>query len=65
MIRDVDVWCCALVMIKRYGEAAGIEAAKRAEEFEAMGERDGQRVWQRIASAIDELSTVKPGEPRN
>ena len=65
MIRDVDVWCCAVVMIKRYGEAASIEAAKRVEEYEAMGERDGQRVWQRIASAIDELSTVKPGEIRN
>ena len=65
MIRDIDVWCCAAVMIKRYGDTADIEAAKRADEYGALGERDGQRVWLRIASAIVELSTVKPGEVKN
>jgi hypothetical protein len=28
----IDVWCCAAVMIKRYGDTADIEAAKRADE---------------------------------
>jgi hypothetical protein len=32
-----------------------IEAAKRADEFEARGERDGQHVWLRILRAIDAL----------
>ena len=65
VIRDIDIWCCAAVMIKRYGDAADIEAARRADEYEALGERDGQRVWLRIAQAIDDLRTVKPGEPKN
>jgi hypothetical protein len=29
------------------------------------GDVDGQRVWMRIAKAIDELRTVKQGEARN
>lgn len=65
MIRDIDIWCCAVVMINRYRDSAGIEAAKRADEYKAMGEQDGQEVWRRIASAVDELTTVKPGEIGN
>jgi hypothetical protein len=62
MIPDIDIWRCAALMIKRYGDTADIEAAARADEYEAKGERDGQRVWLRITKAIDELRTVKPGE---
>jgi hypothetical protein len=62
MIPDIDIWRCAAVMIKHYGDTADIEAAKRADEYETKGERDGQRVWLRIAMAIDELTKVQPGE---
>jgi hypothetical protein len=52
-------------MIKHHGDTADIEAARRADEYLAEGELDGQRVWMRIVKAIDELRTVKPGETKN
>lgn len=65
MIPDLDIWRAAALMLKHYGNTADIEAAARADEYQAKGELDGQRVWMRIAKAIDELRTVKPGEARN
>jgi len=62
LIPDIDIWRSANELIKQYGDLADIEAAARADEFEAKGDRDGQRVWLRIAQAIDELWTVKSGE---
>jgi len=56
---------CTAVMIKHHGDTADIEAARRADEYLAKGELDGQRVWMRIVKAIDELRTVKPGETKN
>jgi hypothetical protein len=65
MIPDIDIWRAAALMIKHYGDTADIEAAARADEYLVKGELDGQRVWMRIAKAIDELRTVGPGEARN
>jgi hypothetical protein len=64
MIPDIDIWRRANELIKQYGDLADIEAAARADEFELRGERDGQRVWLRIARAIDGLQKVGPGETR-
>ena len=64
MIPDIDIWRCASELIKQYGDLADIEAATRADDFEAKGDRDGQRVWLRIAKAIDEMRAAKPGETR-
>jgi hypothetical protein len=58
VIPDIDIGRGAKELIKQYGDLADIEAAARADEFEAKGERDGQRVWLRIAKAIDELRTA-------
>jgi hypothetical protein len=38
MIPDIDIWRCAVVMIKHYGDTADIEAAARADEHLAKGE---------------------------
>jgi hypothetical protein len=65
VILDIDIWRCAGVMIKRYGDLADVEAAARADEYEKKGERDGQRVWLRILKAIDELRSVQPGETQH
>ena len=64
MISDTDIWRCAQLMIANYGDAADVEAAAEADAMLAEGDIDGQRVWMRIARAIDELRTVKPGEPK-
>ena len=52
-------------LIKQYGDQADIEAAARADEFEAKGDRDGQRVWLRILKAIDALRTAKLDDTRH
>lgn len=65
MIPDIDIWRAAALMIKHYGDTADIEAAARADEYQAKGELDGQRVWMRIATAIDELRCVHEGEAKH
>lgn len=65
MIPDLDIWRCTALMIKHYGDTADTEAAVRADDYLAKGELDGQRVWMRIAKAIDELRGVKEGETRH
>jgi hypothetical protein len=64
MIPDIDIWRCAQLMINNHGEEAAMEAAAMADEFLSEGNIDAQRVWMRIAKAIDELQTVKPGETK-
>ena len=64
MIPDIDIWRCATLMINNYGEEAAMEAAAWPMSL-LEREIEGQRVWLRIAKAIDELQTVKPGEARN
>jgi hypothetical protein len=64
MILDIDIRRCAAVMVERYRDTADFEAAVRADEYEAMGERDVQRVRLRIAQAIEELRSVNPERQR-
>jgi hypothetical protein len=65
MISDVDIWQCAQLMVNNYGDEAAMEAATMADDFLSKGNTEAQRVWLRIARAIDELRTVKPGEACN
>jgi hypothetical protein len=60
MISDRDIYAAANLMLKRYGEDAAIEAAKRADELMAAGDMDGRRKWLRIMKAIEELQRAKP-----
>jgi hypothetical protein len=43
MLPEIDIWRSASAMMKRYGEAAGLEAAKRADEMLAEGDTDGAK----------------------
>jgi len=65
MISDLDIWRCAQLMINNHGDEAALEAAATADEWLAKGNIEAQRMWMRIAKAIDELRTVKPGEAVN
>jgi triphosphoribosyl-dephospho-CoA synthetase len=64
MIDSRDTLAAAQLMIKRYGEDAALEAAKRADELLKAGDLDGGVVWQKIVHAIDELqrNVREPGE---
>jgi hypothetical protein len=43
-------------MLTRYGEAARLESAKRAEELATDGDLGGVAVWLRIIDAIGQLA---------
>ena len=58
LVSEIDVWRTAAQMIKGYSDTADIEAAARADALLAKGDVEGQRVWLRIAKAIDELQKV-------
>jgi hypothetical protein len=64
MIPDIDIWRCAALMMNNYGDEAAKEAAIMADDFLSKGNIQAQRVWMRIAKAIDELRTVKAGETK-
>ena len=61
MISDLDIWRAANLLIRRHGEDAEIEAAKRADQMLERGDLDGQVVWKRIRRAIVELQAPAKG----
>jgi hypothetical protein len=62
MISDVDIWRAALLMVKRYGDDAVLEAAARASQLMKDGDIAGCTTWQRILDAIERLQAKAPGE---
>ena len=64
MVADIDIWRSANVMVKRYGEDAALEAAKRADCCLESGDIDGCAVWKRIITAVEDLrrDRLLPGE---
>jgi hypothetical protein len=52
-------------MINNRGEEAALEAATMADEWLAKGNIEAQRVWMRIAKAIDEMQAVRNGETKH
>jgi hypothetical protein len=60
MISDRDVFAAAKLMIKRHGEEAAAEAAKRADALLEEGDAVGSTVWGKIAKAIEELLRKAP-----
>jgi|ERR1700758_3378051 hypothetical protein len=63
VIPEVDIWRTANLMLKRYGDAALVERAKRADELAAAGDTGGAAVWCRIIDAVDQLSNTTPPGP--
>ena len=55
MTSDLEIYRSAKLLIDRHGNDAVIEAAMMADELLEAGDIDGQAVWKRILSAIDEL----------
>jgi hypothetical protein len=50
-------------MVSRYGEAAKLEGAKRAEELAMDGDHAGVAVWLRIIEATGPLAITTPCGP--
>ena len=62
MMPQTDIWRAAQVMVKRYGEDAPLEAAKRADQMLDAGDVDGLAAWKRILAATEELLRADPGD---
>jgi hypothetical protein len=60
MIPEIDIWRVADVMIRRYGENAQAESAKRADEFVEIGDHVVAAVWRRVSWAAAELANTTP-----
>jgi hypothetical protein len=62
VIPEIDIWRAANLMLKRYGEKALDESAKRADELAAGEDYDGAATWRRITIAVAQLAnTIPPG----
>ncbi len=55
MTSDLDIYRSAHELIEQHGEAADIEAAMRADECLAAGDMEGEAVWLRIVTALEDL----------
>jgi len=55
MTSDLDIYRSANELIEQHGEAADIEAAMRADELMDAGDMEGEAVWLRIVTAVEEL----------
>jgi hypothetical protein len=62
MISDRDVWAAALLMLKRFGNDAMLEAAVRADELLENGDMIGSETWHRILNAIERLQAKAPAD---
>ena len=62
MIREIDIWAVAVLMVKRYAEDAEANADRHADELETEGDQAGAAIWRRVTFAIEQL-TERTGPP--
>jgi hypothetical protein len=51
-----------VLIVKRYGDDAMLEAAQRADQLLDEGDMAGAEAWHRILSAIERWQAKAPGE---
>ncbi len=59
---DDDIDRSANELIEQHGEAAGRAAAKLGEQCLAIGDFEGEAVWNRVAKAIAKLQSGEPAD---
>ena len=60
MTYDLDIYRSAKLLIDQHGEEASGFAVKQADKQAEAGDREGQAVWLRVLSAIEELQRTRP-----
>lgn len=55
MVSAIDIYRSAQVLIEKHGADAASYAAMRADELLAAGDDEGERVWKRIVTGIEEM----------
>lgn len=61
IITERDIWVSAGIFIRTYGDAAGIEAARRADDYLSDGDIAGHAMWKRIVVAIKKMTNMIDG----
>jgi hypothetical protein len=56
VIREIEIWRAAVLMINRYADEAGANSFRRAEEQAAEGNHAGAAIWRRVTAAIEQLT---------
>ena len=60
MIPEIDIWRCAQLMIRQYGDHAAIQADIRAGGMIDEGDTTGGAICQRIRQAVEHLQKDMP-----
>jgi hypothetical protein len=60
MIPDINIWRVANLMLKRYGDLAEVESARRADELWEVRDAAGVAIWHQVmcSQAACEFDTV-------
>lgn len=61
MVPEIAIWRAAEMLIRKHGDDAQLEAAKRADVMLDRGDEDGRVVWARIRRAIGALQAPPVG----
>jgi hypothetical protein len=56
VIREIEIWRVAVLMVSRYADEAEANSFVRAEELAAEGDHPGAAIWRRITVAIEKLT---------
>ena len=56
MIREIEIWRVAVLMVKRYADDAETNSFERAEQLAAEGDHSRAAIWRRITVAIEQLT---------
>ena len=56
MIREIEIWRVAMLMVTRYADEAKANSFRRAEELAGQGDHTGAAIWRRITVAIVQLT---------
>ena len=61
VIREIEIWRVAVLMVNRYADEAEANSFLRAEELAAEGDHAGAAIWRRVTVAIEQLTdTTRP-----
>jgi hypothetical protein len=63
VIPEIDIWRVANLMLKRYGDTAQVESARRADELATACDATGVAIWLRVVDAIRQLANTTPPGP--
>jgi hypothetical protein len=56
VIREIEIWRVAVLMVNRYSHEAEASSFQRAEELAAEGDHAGAAIWRRVTVAIEQLT---------